>query len=121
NVRIVPVPPVSRNPCSRSSGVAPTPFTARIWTTEHDVVAVLIEQSPLMQGFPVASIVVTSGPSVDTTLTPANMRIASWYVPGFTRIVPPPVSLIAQIAFWILQYGSETVPDPGPGQFSAST
>ena len=43
----------------------------------HEVVAVLGVQSDLMQGLPVALIVVTDGPSVETTLIPLKIRIAS--------------------------------------------
>jgi hypothetical protein len=66
-----PMPPVSRKPSSRSPGWVTCPKT----TTEHNKLSVLAWQSEeRMHGFPVASMVVTAGPSVDTTLTPPSMR-----------------------------------------------
>ena len=64
---------------------------------------VLGAQDEVIQGFPVASIVVTVGPSVESTLTPGNMRSDSLYVPGLTMTSPPPLSLIEQMASWMEQ------------------
>jgi hypothetical protein len=85
-------------------------------------VVVLTVHVDVRQGLPVASIVVTAAPSVETTLTFLNMRTASWYVPGRTRTVPPPGTLRrVQIASWILQKGVASEPSPAAGQVWSST
>jgi hypothetical protein len=50
----------------------------------------------------------------------AVTRIASWYVPGNTLIVPP-VVLMLQIAVWSLQYGFACVPVPVPAHGPTQT
>jgi hypothetical protein len=64
---------------------------------------VLFTHWAVTQGLPVALMIVVAGPATEMTLTPGNMRRDSRYVPGWTRTVPPPVSLIAQMPSWILQ------------------
>src|SRR5262245_44920040 len=73
--RRVPPPPRTVNPSSRSLGVAPPPPNSSYWTTLQglDVVG---RQFKSVQALPVASIVVTVGPSVDTRLTFLKTRTA---------------------------------------------
>src|SRR5262249_10945217 len=77
DVHTYPLPPVMWNPSIRSEVVGPTPPMEVACTAAHDVVAALTVQSDLMHGLPLALIVVTDGPSVETTLIPAKMRMAS--------------------------------------------
>ena len=79
-----------------------------------------MQKSLEKHGLPVALRVVTAGPSVEITVTFAGNLRVSRYVPGFTRTVPPDI-LMAQIAAWILQYGSPWVPVPVPAQSSTHT
>src|SRR5688572_16418696 len=76
----MPRPPEIVKPSSRSALVEPPPPAALGKYTAAQGVVVDTVQVEVMQGLStglVGLIVVTSGPSVETTLTPKNMRTAS--------------------------------------------
>jgi len=68
-----PPPPVSLNPSSRS----PAEFGLDGKYTVEQTVPPSFVQSERTHGWPVASIVVTAGPSVETRLIPAKTRTDS--------------------------------------------
>ena len=76
-VQTYPLPPTMWKPSIRSALVWPTPDTEDDCTAVQEVVAVLTVQVDVMHGLPVALMMVTAGPSVETTLIPAKTRIAS--------------------------------------------